>query len=397
MKTLVIIGGGASGFFLGANIKSENWKVIILEQAKHPLQKVKISGGGRCNVTNACFNPKELVKSYPRGSKELLSVFSCFQPADTLEWFAQRNIRLKTEDDNRVFPETDSSQTIIDALLHAARENGVQIHYETPVTGILKDSEKFEIKTTHRTYQTDALVVAAGSSSKIWEIISGLGHTIVPPVPSLFTFNCKNDILTDLQGISFPKAELLIPQFKLKESGSLLITHWGLSGPAILKLSSRGAREAAFSDYNFTLRINWVSEKFDHVKENLSQHRSAHPKKSIYSLKLYDIPQRFWKNMLQTLEIKEKTLSDLGKTESNKIAETLTNSQLQITGKSTFKEEFVTAGGVDLKEIDFRTMQSKLIPDLYFAGEVLNIDALTGGFNLQACWSEAFVISRQFK
>ncbi len=397
MKQLIIIGGGASGFFLASNIKSENWKVLILEQAKQPLQKVKISGGGRCNLTHACFIPRELVKYYPRGSKELMSVFSRFQPSDTFDWFEKRQVALKTEEDNRVFPDSDSSQTIIDTLLNEAQTNNTQIHYETTITGIIKENKKFKIHTTQHIYEADALVIATGSSPKMWKIINKLGHKIITPVPSLFTFNCKNNLINNLQGISFPNAEISIPSIKSEQFGPLLITHWGLSGPAILKLSSWEARKLADLNYNFILRINWISEKFDDVKETLLEQKQLHPKKSIYSLKIYNITQRFWQNMLQTLEIKEKILADLGKTDINKIADTLTNTNLKIQGKSTFKEEFVTAGGVDLKEIDFRTMKSKLIPNLYFAGEVLNIDAITGGFNFQACWSEAYIISQQFK
>ncbi len=396
MKQLIIIGGGASGFFLASNIQSENWKVLILEQAKQPLQKVKVSGGGRCNLTHACFTPRELINFYPRGSKELLSVFTRFQPSDTFEWFQKRKVNLKTEEDNRVFPETNTSQTIIETLLNETKKNNVKIHYETTVTGIKNENKKFKIETTQHNYEADALVIATGSSPKVWDILKRLGHKIIPPVPSLFTFNCKEPLINHLQGISFPKAEIFIPQLKLKESGPILITHWGLSGPAILKLSSRGARELADLNYNFNLRINWISEKPEWVKQTLSEQKQLHPKKSVYSLKIHPITQRFWQNMLQTLEIKEKPLADLGKTDSNKIADTLINTNLSIQGKSTFKEEFVTAGGVDLKEIDFRTMQSTLIPNLFFAGEVLNIDGLTGGFNFQACWSEAYIISQQF-
>lgn len=396
MKQLIIIGGGAAGFFLASNLKNKNWKVLILEQAKKPLQKLKISGGGRCNVSNACFIPKNLTKFYPRGSKELLSVFHRFQPSDTLEWFKNKGINLKTERDNRIFPETNSSQTIIDALLKEALSNHVTIHYETIVTHIAKDENKFVIQTNQNSYNADAIVICTGSSPKMWEIIKKLEHKIIPPVPSLFTFNCKNSLLQNLQGISFPEAEISIPQFKIKETGPVLITHWGLSGPAILKLSAWMAREMADLNYTFSLNINWIGEKFDSVKEQLQRIKQAQPKKLIHSVKVYNITQRFWLNILKQTEIPNKLVADLGKTDINKIAEMLTHTQLNIEGKSTFKEEFVTAGGVDLKEIDFKTMQSKLIPDLYFAGEVLNIDAVTGGFNFQACWSEAYIISQQF-
>ncbi|MGM5629351.1 NAD(P)/FAD-dependent oxidoreductase [Apibacter raozihei] len=396
MKKLVIIGGGASGFFLAANLNKTNWKVTILEQSKHPLQKVKISGGGRCNVTHACFNPKELVKFYPRGSKELTSIFSHFQPSDTFDWFERRKVNLNIEADNRVFPDTNTSQTIIDTLLKHTEKNNIQVHYETVVSDIMNENQLFKIITSKFVYEADALIIATGSSPKMWKIISKLGHSIISPVPSLFTFNCKSPLIQNLQGTSFTEAEISIPLLKHTEYGPLLITHWGLSGPSILKLSAWKARELAELKYNFILKINWVSESFDEVKNTLNGYKVQNPKKSIYSLKPYNLTQRFWQNMLNVLDIKEKVLAELSKTDINRITETLTNTRLTINGKSTFKDEFVTAGGVNRKEIDFRTMQSKLVQNLYFAGEVIDIDAITGGFNFQACWSEAFVISQQF-
>lgn len=397
MKQLIIIGGGAAGFFLAANLKYCNWNVLIIEQAKKPLQKLKISGGGRCNLSNACFVPKELTKFYPRGAKELLSVFHQFQPLDTIEWFKNKNTNIKIESDNRIFPETNSSQTIIDTLLNETSSNQINITYETQVTQITKNENKFNIQTNQNLYCADSVVICTGSSQKMWKIIEKLGHKIIPPVPSLFTFNCKNSLIQNLQGISFLNAEVSIPQLKIKENGPILITHWGLSGPAILRLSAWGAREIANLNYTFSININWISEKFDTVKENLYKIKQVHPKKTISSLKIYNITQRFWLNLLDHVGISNKLLADLGKKDINRIAEIITHTQLFIDGKSTYKDEFVTAGGVDLKEIDFRTMQSKLIPGLYFAGEVLNIDAVTGGFNFQACWSEAFIISQQFK
>lgn len=397
MKQLIIIGGGAAGFFLASNLKYCNWNVLIIEQAKKPLQKLKISGGGRCNLSNACFVPKELTKFYPRGAKELLNVFHQFQPLDTIEWFKNKNTNIKIESDNRIFPETNSSQSIIDTLLNETSSNQINITYETQVTQITKNENKFNIQTNQNLYCADSVVICTGSSQKMWKIIEKLGHKIIPPVPSLFTFNCKNSLIQNLQGISFLNAEVSIPQLKIKENGPILITHWGLSGPAILRLSAWGAREIANLNYNFSININWISEKFDTVKENLYKIKQAHPKKTISSLKIYNITQRFWLNLLDHVGISNKLLADLGKKDINRIAEIITHTQLIIDGKSTYKNEFVTAGGVDLKEIDFKTMQSKLISGLYFAGEVLNIDAVTGGFNFQACWSEAFIISKQFK
>jgi predicted Rossmann fold flavoprotein len=394
VKKLIIIGGGASGFFLASNIHHSKWKTILLEQAKKPLQKLKISGGGRCNITHACFSPNKLVKYYPRGSKELVSVFNYFQPSDTFEWFLQKGVNLKIENDNRVFPESNSSQAIIDTFIQQTKKENVKIYYNSTVINIKKINKKFEVITTDSSYYADTLVIATGSSMKMWKILNQLGHTIISPVPSLFTFMCNDPLLHNLQGISFPEAEIHIPSIKIKEFGPLLITHWGLSGPAILKLSAWSARELYKMNYRFILRVNWISETFDNAREEIMREQEKHPKKSVYTLKIYNLTQRFWNNLLGNLNVHNKNLADLSKKDINKIAESLTNTQLQISGKNTHKDEFVTAGGVDLKEVDFRTMQSKLIPNLFFAGEVLNIDALTGGFNFQACWSEAYIISQ---
>ncbi|TWP27605.1 NAD(P)/FAD-dependent oxidoreductase [Apibacter muscae] len=396
LKHLIIIGGGASGFFLSSNIKTSNWNISLLEQSKNPLQKLKISGGGRCNVTNACYKPKDLIKNYPRGNKELLSLFSKFQPLDTFQWFEKRGIHLKIENDSRVFPDTNSSQTIIDTLLSETKKNNVVIHYETTVLEINYTNNKFEILTNKDIYYADAVVIATGSSKKIWNIIEKLGHKIIPPVPSLFTFNCNHPLIKNLQGISLAETDLNILNTPFKERGPLLITHWGLSGPAILKLSSWAARYLADLDYKFQLRINWITENFDDARELLTNYKNAHPKMDIYNIKIYNLPQRFWLNLLNHLNIIKKPLFEISKKEINRIAESLTNSKLDIIGKSTFKNEFVTCGGVDLKEIDFNNMQSKLIPNLFFTGEVLNIDAITGGFNFQACWSESYILSKQF-
>lgn len=396
MKKLIIIGGGASGMFLAANIKSDNWKVLVLEQASQPLQKVKVSGGGRCNVTNACFIPRDLVKNYPRGNKELMSVFSRFQPSDTFEWFSSRGVELSVEDDNRVFPESNSSQTIIDVLLCEAEKNGTVVHYNSAVKKIEKNGTVFKIETSKTTYECDAVVIASGSSPKMNEMLRNLGINIIRPVPSLFTFNCKDKLIQNLQGTNFSEAEIQIPELKTKEFGPVLITHWGLSGPAILRLSAWKARELAEMNYSFHLKINWISENIESVKEELFELKKSNPKKSVHSIKIYSLTSRFWTNVLETIEIKDKLMADLRKDEIQKIAETLTAYEVKIGGKSTFKDEFVTCGGVDLKEIDFKTMQSKSIFDLYFSGEILNIDAITGGFNFQACWSEAFIISQQF-
>jgi predicted Rossmann fold flavoprotein len=395
-KKLIIIGGGAAGFFLAANMKSDTWETLILEKAKQPLRKVKVSGGGRCNLTHATFSVSELVKNYPRGEKELRSVFSRFQPADTFEWFESKGVKLKTYDDDCVFPLSNSSQTIIDVLLRETTKNKVSVYYGSEVTGIKHDDKTFLIFTEDKTYNADALVITTGSSLKMWKIIQNLGHKIVPPIPSLFTMNCKNSILQNLAGTVFPEAQLLFPEAKIIQSGILLVTHQGISGPVVLKISSFGARKMHELNCHFNLRINFISTNREETYDILTKHKSENPKKSLYSSNIKQVTNKFWNNLLREAKIADKLWTDCEKKDFNKIADILTNTELKITGKNLHKEEFVTSGGIDLKEVDFKTMASKLVPNLYFAGEALDIDALTGGFNLQACWSEAFVISRGF-
>ena len=374
MKKVIIIGGGASGFFTAANIDTKLYDVTILEQNSDVLQKVKISGGGRCNVSHACFDPRELVQFYPRGNKELLSVFTKFQPGDTMNWYEEHSVALKIEDDNRIFPESNSSQSIIDCLVNECRKKNVKILTKQTVTEILPQENGYKIHTTDQNYFADYVVFSTGSSPKAFKILEKLGHQIITPVPSLFTFNIKNEILKDLMGTSFQYVNIEIPRLNLEESGSLLITHWGLSGPAILKLSAWGARDAL--------------EIFRNFKEN-------EPKKSIGQAKIFDITNRFWQRILFVSGIDTtKQLANINNKEIQKIIENLCCCRMNVTGKSTFKEEFVTAGGVDLKEMDFKTMKSKKLPNFYISGEVLNIDAVTGGFNFQACWSEGWLIAQ---
>jgi predicted Rossmann fold flavoprotein len=393
-KKIIIAGGGAAGFFLAANMKPDSRETLILEKAKQALLKVKVSGGGRCNLTHATFSAPELVKNYPRGEKELRSIFSRFQPADTFEWFESRGVKLKTYDDGCVFPLSNSSQTIIDLLLYEAEKNRVGVYYDSEVTDIEHDRERFLVRTKERTYHADALVIATGSSLKMWEIIRKLGHKIIPPLPSLFTMNCRNPLLKNLAGATFPEVKLSFPEAKITQSGILLVTHQGISGPAVLKMSSFGTRKMHESDCHFTLKINFLSTTYEETYNILTGHKNENPKKSIRSSGIRQVTNRFWNNLLKEAGIADKLWADCGKKDFHKIIDILTDTELVITGKNPHKEEFVTAGGVDLKEIDFKTMESKLVPNLYFAGEILDIDALTGGFNLQACWSEAFVISR---
>ena len=395
MKKVIIIGGGASGFFTAANIDTKLYDVTILEQNSDVLQKVKISGGGRCNVSHACFDPRELVQFYPRGNKELLSVFTKFQPGDTMNWYEEHGVALKIEDDNRIFPESNSSQSIIDCLVNECRKKNVKILTKQTVTEILPQENGYKIHTIDQNYFADYVVFSTGSSPKAFKILEKLGHQIITPVPSLFTFNIKNEILKDLMGTSFQYVDIEIPKLNLEESGSLLITHWGLSGPAILKLSAWGARELAALKYQFEIIVNFIGTASEDALEIFKNFKENEPKKSIGQAKIFDITNRFWQRILFVSGIDTtKQLANINNKEMQKIIENLCCCRMNVTGKSTFKEEFVTAGGVDLKEMDFKTMRSKKLPNFYISGEVLNIDAVTGGFNFQACWSEGWLIAQ---
>ena len=394
-KQIIIIGGGAAGFFCAANLDESKYYVTILEQNSEVLQKVKISGGGRCNVSHACFDPRDLVGFYPRGNKELLSVFHQFQPGDTMDWFDQRNVSLKIENDNRIFPESNSSQTIINCLMNEVNQKNFTIKTKSVVTEIVKNDEQFLIKTNSGDFIADFVIYCTGSSPKSLKILQNLGHQIVEPVPSLFTFNIKNETLKDLMGTSFPNAEVAIPQLKTDESGPMLITHWGLSGPAILKTSAWKARELAALKYQFDILVNFIGIDIEEAREMFMKFRQENPKKSIGTSKIFDITTRFWHRILWISKIDlDKNISTISSKELQDILQNLCKNVMKVTGKSTYKDEFVTAGGVNLKEINFKNMTSKVIDRFYLAGEVLNIDAVTGGFNFQACWSEAWLIAQ---
>ncbi|VXC39014.1 MULTISPECIES: NAD(P)/FAD-dependent oxidoreductase [Chryseobacterium] len=395
MKQIIIIGGGAAGFFCAANLDEKKYKVTILEQNSDVLQKVKISGGGRCNVSHACFDPKELAQFYPRGNKELLSVFTKFQPGDTMEWFENRKIPLKIEKDNRIFPESNSSQTIINTFLHEIQQKNVEAKTKCSVKEIEKSDEKYLVKTSLGDFEADFVIYTTGSSPKSLKMIENLGHKIINLVPSLFTFNIKDDLLKDLLGTSFEMAETSIPKLKTEESGPLLITHWGLSGPAILKISAWEAINLAKVKYNFEVQVNFISKDIDDADELFQNFKQSNPKKSIGQSKIFDVTNRFWQRILEVSKVDlNKQIANISGKEIQTILENLCKKKFQVTGKSTFKDEFVTAGGVDLKEINFKNMASKILPNFYVAGEVLNIDAVTGGFNFQACWSEAWLIAQ---
>lgn len=395
MKQIIIIGGGAAGFFCAANLDEKKYKVTILEQNSDVLQKVKISGGGRCNVTHACFDPRELVQFYPRGNKELLSVFTKFQPGDTMEWFERRNVLLKIEKDNRIFPESNSSQTIINTFLNEIQKKNIEVKTKCSVKEIEKLDGNYLVKTSLGDFEADFVIYTTGSSPKSLKMIENLGHKIIDLVPSLFTFNIKDDLLKDLLGTSFEMAETSIPKLKTEESGPLLITHWGLSGPAILKISAWEAINLAKVKYNFEIQVNFISKDIDDAEELFQNFKQSNPKKSIGQSKIFDVTNRFWQRILEVSKVDlNKQIANISGKEMQTILENLCKKKFQVTGKSTFKDEFVTAGGIDLKEINFKNMSSKILPNFYVAGEVLNIDAVTGGFNFQACWSETWLIAQ---
>ena len=392
-KKLVIVGGGAAGFMAAITLAEaqQNIDIIILEQGNEVLGKVRISGGGRCNVTHACFDVKELVKFYPRGKKELLSPFFQFNCEHTIDFFESKNVTLKTEDDGRIFPTTDDSMTIVNCLKNEATKLGIKIILQSKVMQI-SIAEKFEINYNNTILKADYLLIASGSNNTIWNSLKSLKHTIIEPVPSLFTFNTKNNLFRELSGISIPSTKIKIKESAFETNGILLITHTGLSGPVILKLSAFGARFLAEKNYQFSILINWINESKDKAIIELNAIKIEHSKKAIQNFSPYKLANRFWKNCLLELNIDtDKQWANLNKNELHSIADFLTNCEINIQSKSTNKDEFVTAGGVALNEVDFKTMQSKIVPNLYFAGEVLNIDAVTGGFNFQAAWTTGFI------
>lgn len=396
-QNVVIIGGGAAGFFTAIHVACCNpdLAVTILEQSSTLLGKVKISGGGRCNVTHACFDVKELTSYYPRGQKELLGPFHQFSCKNTIEWFENRGVKLKTESDGRIFPITDNSQTIIDCLVNEAKQLGITIIKNAKATSIVKSDDKFSITVNEKIITAKKIVIATGSSSYIWDELRKTGHTIISPVPSLFTFNINHPLIEGLSGITFKNCLCKLTDTNCYTSGAVLITHSGLSGPAILKLSAFGARTMFEKNYLFNIQINWVSKTKNDIIKTLVEQKSLQSKKQIENLLVFDLPNRFWLNVLKINSIQShKKVADLSSNEIQKIADTLSESLLKVYSKNTNKEEFVTAGGIDLKEVDFKTMESKLIPNLYFAGEVLNIDAVTGGFNFQAAWTTGYIAGK---
>jgi predicted Rossmann fold flavoprotein len=403
---IIIVGGGAAGFFSAINSVEKNpkLKVAILERGQEVLTKVRISGGGRCNVTHACFVPNDLVKFYPRGEKELRGPFHQFCSGDTIEWFANHGVELKIEEDGRMFPVSNSSQTIIDCFLAATKKLGIEILTGQSVQSIFKNENYWKVETNHETFACKNLIMTSGSNPKIWEMLQNLGHSIIEPVPSLFTFNIKDSRIKDLMGVSalasvkvknLTRGKAELSGAKLEASGPLLITHWGMSGPGILRLSAWGARELANKKYQFAIIVNWLNDKtFEETATVLRELKLEHSKKAVSKKSPFDFPNRLWESIVLASEIEVETKwADLTKNQLTNLTNQLTNAEFQVNGKSTFKEEFVTAGGIDLKEINFKTMESKILPNLYFAGEIVNIDAITGGFNFQNAWTSGFIVA----
>lgn len=394
---VLIIGGGAAGFFAAIRAAEQNpaAEVVILERGKDVLAKVKVSGGGRCNVTHACFVPRDLAKNYPRGGRELLGPFNQFACGDTIAWFAERGVETKIEADGRIFPVTDSSQTIIDCLWQAAREAGVRVLMQHRVDDIVPPQAPggcWVVTANGRDFAADCVMIASGSNPRMWELLAKLGHSIVPPVPSLFTFNINDERITPLPGLSVQLAELGIPGAKLSAAGPLLVTHWGLSGPAILRLSAWGARALAEQQYRFPLTVNWACEKEPQVREELEAYKAEHPRRLVAANSLFGLPARLWQRLVAAAGIApELQWANLGKKPLNALVQQLTQATFEANGKSTFKDEFVTAGGVALAEVDFKRFESRMLPGLFFAGEVLDIDAITGGFNFQAAWTGGYI------
>jgi len=396
-KKIIVIGGGAAGFFAAINCKllHPNYNVRIIEKTTKLLSKVLVSGGGRCNVTHACFDNSQLVKNYPRGEKELLQVFSKFSVTDTIDWFKNQDISLKTENDGRMFPASNSSETIANCFLGMAKKLNIEIITQCEVLKIIKGND-FEVQTSKNNYNADAIIAAMGGHNKkiAYQFISDLGHKIIDPIPSLFTINLPNEsIKKELQGVAVKQAKVSIENTKYFYEGPLLITHWGLSGPAVLKLSAFAAPYFFETNYKNNIKINWTGNlKLNEIVERLMEEKNSSSRSLIYNTPLFDLPKRIWEFLLHKTEI-NNTINwpNISNTQINKLANQLYNDTYKMEGKTTFKEEFVTAGGVDLKEVNFKTLESKLIKDLFFCGEVLNIDGITGGFNFQAAWSTSFI------
>jgi hypothetical protein len=399
---IIVIGGGAAGFFgaIACATFHPQHRVTLIEAGRKPLAKVSISGGGRCNVTHHCFDPAELVKHYPRGGKALRGAFTRFQPKDTIAWFEEEGVKLKTEADGRMFPVTDNSETIVNCLLESAKEAGVKLLTGVAVKSVSKNDTEFALELkTGEIITSDRILIATGSNPLGYRWAKDLGHQIETPVPSLFTFNLNDRRIKDLAGVSVENVCLRLldnGKTKLEQTGSLLITHWGISGPAVLKLSAWGARILFDRHYQMPLLINWLPEyNAETLRQKLLEIKTQTPKRQIYSNCPFSLPKRLWQSLVTVVGINPQTpWAELSKKALNQLVEELTQGKYLIEGKGVFKEEFVTCGGVNLKEVDFKTMESKVCKGLYFAGEILDIDGVTGGFNFQSAWTTGWLAGR---
>ncbi|MCC6180815.1 MAG: NAD(P)/FAD-dependent oxidoreductase [Bacteroidia bacterium] len=398
-SVVIVIGGGASGFFAAINT-AQNFpeaKVIILEKSNKILSKVKVSGGGRCNVTHHCFDNTELVKNFPRGHKELRQVFAQFSVQDTIEWFLKRGLKLKVENDGRMFPTTNSSDSVIECFLMEVQKYHIDIYKNEEVISLTQQSPSYiEVKSTKQTYIANSVICSIGGHHQIhnYQFLQEIGHQIDNLIPSLFTLNLPQSPLKELMGLSVKQGTVKVIGTKHQYSGPILITHWGISGPAVLKLSAFAAKDFFDLNYNATIIINWTEHQIeDEIRTHIEKLRTS--KMKIVNTPLFDIPKRLWEYLIARADIDiHKLWIELGNKQLNKLIQVIFNDQYDMRGKTTFKEEFVTAGGVNLKQVDFKTMQSKLMPGLFFCGEVLNIDGITGGFNFQNAWSTAWIASK---
>ncbi len=394
---LIVVGGGAAGFFGAIQTAERNpsAKILILEKSQKVLSKVKISGGGRCNVTHGCFDPKEMTSYYPRGNKELRGPFHRFLCGDMMGWLEDNDVETKIEDDGRVFPTTDSSQTIIDCFQENCSKHQIEVKLGIGVNALSLENDIWTIQTKEVNFQTKTVLLSTGSTPSVWKMLEEKGHRIIPPVPSLFTFNINHPIIKPLPGISVPNANVKILGTQFEDNGPLLITHWGLSGPAILKLSAWAARELHDKDYKFEIEVNWLNESEEKLRDDLIAIRKNSGSRLLRNFQLVYFPKRLWQGILEQLDLMDKNYADLTKKEIDGLIAILCKCKFQVNGKSTFKDEFVTCGGIDTKEVNFKTMESKLFPKLFFAGEVLNVDAVTGGFNFQAAWTTSFIAAEE--
>ena len=395
---VLVVGGGAAGFFAAINTAERNpaLSVAILERGTSVLNKVKVSGGGRCNVTHAEFIPNELASYYPRGQKELKGPFHSFMTRDTMAWFESHGVPLKIEDDGRVFPESNSSQSIIDCFLKQSQKYDIKLKKNHVVRSIGQTGDSWAVETTKEVFYCKKLMIATGSNPKIWQMLQSLGHNISPAVPSLFTFDIDDPRLKDIPGVVAKDVAVEVMGTSLHSEGPLLITHSGLSAPSILKLSAFGAIELAQLNYKFEIKINFIQQDAASCLEVLMKNKLELSKKLVRNTPLFELPKRLWVKLVQAAAIADELRwADLNKLQLQSLSKQLTKAVFQVHGKSTFKEEFVTAGGIDLKEINFKTYESKLFKNLFFAGEIINIDGVTGGFNFQNAWTGAYLAAQE--